>query len=78
MADVVYIPEKKLDKILSILDSLKVEIKELKSKREKEPLYGSDKWWEWSDRKSLQDIKAGRYKVFHTPDELHEHLDSLK
>lgn len=78
MADAVYIPEKKLDKILSILDALKVEIKELKSKTQKEPPYGSDEWWEWSDKKAMEDIKAGRYKTFKSVKELTKHLDSLK
>ena len=72
------ISEKKLDKILSALDNLKEEIKELKSIAQKEPPYGSAEWWEWSDKKALEDMKEGRYKTFKTAKELQKHLDSLK
>lgn len=78
MADAVIIPEKKLDKILSILDTLKVEIKELKSKTQKEPPYGSDEWWKWSDEEAREDIRAGRYKSFKSVKDLTKYLDSLK
>ena len=78
MVDAVYIPEKKLDKILSILDALKVEIKELKSNGQKEPPYGSDEWWEWSDKIAKQEIREGNYYETKNKKELKEFLDNIK
>ncbi len=41
--------------------------------------YGSNEWWEWSEKKADEDIKMGRVStVLHNKGELQEFLDSLK
>ena len=73
------IPAKTFEKILSKLDDLVKDVRDIKSKLfEKEPPYGSDEWWEWSNKKAMEDIKAGRYTKLHNKKELHEYFDSLK
>lgn len=54
------------DKLVSQIDTIQRALDELKSQINSlvPPKYGSDAWWEESDRKALEDIKAGRYKSF--------------
>ena len=42
----------------------------------KEPPYGSDKWWECSDTKALEDIRKGRVKRFESVNEAIKWLNS--
>ncbi len=75
----VTVPAKTFEKILSKLDQLAKDVQTIKSAlSEKEPPYGSDQWWEWSDKKAKEDIKAGRYVTLHSAKEAQKYLDSLK
>ena len=76
----VTVPAKTFEKILSRLDQLTRDVQVIKSKLfEKEPVYGSDEWWEWSEKRADEDIKAGRISpVLYNKKELQEFLDSLK
>ena len=57
----VTIPTKSIEQILIRLDTLTQEIKVIKARLfEKEPEYGSDAWWKWSDKKAIAEIKAGK------------------
>ncbi len=40
--------------------------------------YGSKSWWGWSDKKAMEDIKKGNYRIFTSSKKLQEYLDSLK
>lgn len=40
------------------------------------PKYGSDAWWEESDKKALENIKAGKGKKFDTYKEAVRYLNS--
>ncbi len=65
--------------ILQRLDDLAQDVAEIKKKvSEKEPPYGSQAWWDWSDKKAKEDIKKGRYTMVRDKNELQTHLDSLK
>lgn len=65
MNQTVTVPSKTIEEILARLNTLTNEIKAIKAKLfEKEPEYGSDEWWEWSERKADEDIKAGRLVQF--------------
>lgn len=79
MNQVVTIPTNTLDKILRTLIDLKKEVAKLTEKIEQvEPVYGSDEWWAWSDKKAMEDIKAGRGVSFNNIDDMQKYLDSLK
>lgn len=73
MADVT-ISEKKLDMILSTLEALKRDVKIVKEKLRDAPPYGSDEWWEWSMKKSMEDYTQGKCQTF-TPDTYLKELD---
>ncbi|MEK7558757.1 MAG: hypothetical protein AAB521_00455 [Patescibacteria group bacterium] len=61
MNQAITVSPKTIEEILARLDKLTREIKVIKTKLfEKEPHYGSDAWWEWSDEKALKEIKAGK------------------
>ena len=65
MAQTVTVPAKTFQEILSRLDKLTRDVHAIKARLfENEPPYGSDEWWEWSDKKALEDIKAGRVVKF--------------
>ena len=80
MAQTITVPAKTFEEILSRLDRLTKEVQAIKMKLfESEPPYGSDEWWEWSEKKANEDIKAGRVSaVLQNKKELQHFLDSLK
>lgn len=79
MAQTITVPTKTFEEILSRLDQLTEEVFAIKVKLfDKEPPYGSDEWWEWSDRKAMEDIKAGRVTTIRNKKELQQFFNSLK
>lgn len=79
MAQTITVPTKKFEEILARLDQLTREVHTIKVKLfEGEPSYGSNAWWEWSDRKALEDIKEGRFTTLRNKKELRQFFNSLK
>ncbi|MGI8419724.1 MAG: hypothetical protein ACR2LN_03705 [Candidatus Levyibacteriota bacterium] len=79
MANTITVDAKTLEHIVSQLDKLTKDMAAVKKRLPtEEPSYGSDTWWELSDKEAKEDIKAGHYTVVHAKNELQEHLDSLK
>lgn len=77
MNQAVTVSPKTIEEILVHLNMLTKEIKEIKAKLfEKEPPYGSDEWWEWSDEKALKEIRAGKGIKFNTAKEAIKWLNS--
>ena len=75
----VTVPAKTFEKILSRLDQLTQDVQAIKSTlSEKEPLYGSDEWWEWSNAKALKEAREGKGTVIHNKKELKEFFKSLR
>lgn len=73
----VTVPAETFEKILSKLDRLTQEVADIKVRLfEKEPAYGSDEWWEWSDKKAKEDIKAGKVMKFDSAREAIRWLNS--
>ena len=65
------VSSKIIDQIITRLDKLTNEVKVIKTRLfEEEPPYGSDEWWEWSDKKELKSIKEGKGSVIHNKKEL--------
>lgn len=65
MANTISVNAKTVNIILTRLDKLAKDVQAIKARvLEEEPSYGSDAWWEWSDRKAIEDIKAGKGKQF--------------
>lgn len=61
MNQTITVSPKTIEEILARLDRLTKEVKAIKTRLfEEEPSYGSDAWWEWSDKKAIEDIKAGK------------------
>ena len=77
MAQTMTVPAKTFEEILSRLDKLTKEVHAVKAKLfESEPPYGSNEWWEWSDKKAMEDIKAGRIVKFDSVKEASKWLNS--
>ena len=67
------------NQIINILSQIQKDLADVKKKIDDlEPMYGSDAWWKWSDRKAMDDIKAGRYTAVRSKEELVKFTDSLK
>lgn len=78
MANAVSIDAKTIQIILSRLDKINKELNAIKAKIfEEEPAYGSDAWWKWSDKKAIQEIKAGKGTVIHNKQELDDFFKNL-
>jgi len=78
MNQAITISPKTLEQILNRLDALTKEVRAIKAKLfEREPLYGSDEWWEWSDKKALKEIKAGKGIKITNKKELDAFFNSL-
>lgn len=72
------IPAETFEKLISRLDELTREVKAIKTRLfEKEPSYGSDEWWEWSDKKALESIRKGKGITIHNKKELDAFFKSL-
>lgn len=79
MNQTVTVPTKTFEKILSRLDLLTQEVADIKTRLfKKEPTYGSDEWWEWSDKKAMEEIKQGKGITLHNKKELKEFFRNLK
>lgn len=79
MRQTVSIDTKTLQYVVNQLDKLTRDMAELKENLHgQEPEYGSDEWWEWSDKKGLEDIRKGNVISFNSIKEMQEHPDSLK
>ncbi len=73
------VPAKTFEKIVSKLDYLSQEIENIKTQlSSKEPPYGSSEWWEWSNTKALQEVRAGKGTVLHNKKELKEFFRNLR
>lgn len=70
MNQTITIPSKTVEEILTRLDKLTKEVKAIRAKLFKEePFYGSEEWWEWSEKKADEDIKKGRLMKLNSAEE---------
>ena len=77
MNQTITVSEKTIEEIFARLDMLTREIKTIKVKFfEKEPPYGSRKWWKWSEKKADEDIKEGNTIEFNSVEEAVKWLNS--
>lgn len=77
MNQAVMVSPKTIDEIFVRLNALTRELKEIKTKLfEKEPPYGSDEWWEWSDKQAIKEIKAGKGIKFNSAEKAIKWLNS--
>lgn len=78
MAQTITVSEKAFEEVISRLDKLTREVQAIKIRLfDKEPLYGSKEWWEWSDRKALESIRKGKGITIHNKKELDAFFKSL-
>ena len=60
MSQVIQLSKSQFESLLERINRLEKMVASLMYKK-KEPPYGSDEWWEWSDKEALKDIKKGDY-----------------
>jgi len=65
------------NKLISRIDRLERTVKSI-AKKQKEPVYGSDGWWEEEIKAGLAEAKEGKGVTFSTAEELQAYLDELK
>ncbi len=79
MNQAITVTPKTIEQILTRLDTLTKEVKTMKARLfGEEPPYGSDAWWEWSDKKAIEEIKAGKGIKIHNKKELDTFFKNLK
>lgn len=78
MSQTITVTPKTIEAIVEQLTNLTKEVKAIKAKLfEEEPLYGSDEWWEWSDKKAIEEIGAGKGIKISNKKELSEFFRNL-
>lgn len=78
MSNTITVPTSFIDTVLKKLDHLEKTVARLASAlEEKEPPYGSDAWWEWSNKKGLQEIREGKGLVLRDKKEIDAFFDTL-
>lgn len=78
MNQTITISSKTIEEVLARLDKLAKEVKAIKTKLfEEEPPYGSDAWWEWSDKKALGEVRRGEGTKISNKKELDAFFKSL-
>ncbi len=61
MSTTVSISDTNMNKILNLLIQLQQDLSVVKEKVESlEPIYGSEAWWKYSDKKALKSIEQGK------------------
>ena len=77
MTQTINVPVTKFDELISRLDQLTKEVSAIKVKLFESGLpYGSDAWWNWSDREALEDIKTGKGIKFDSAEKAIKWLNS--
>lgn len=76
MAETITLSQPAYKELLNRLSKLEKMVASLLEKIEKESLYGSGKWWQYSIRKGEEDIKKGNFKVFDSAKSLTKYLRS--
>lgn len=71
------LPVRKYEELVSKLEHLSQEMEKIKRLLlKKEPAYGSDHWWKWSDEKAKADINSGKVVKFDSAEEAIKWLNS--
>ena len=77
MNQTITVSSKTINEILARLDELTNAVKKISLRLlTEEPPYGSDEWWEWSDKKAIEEIKAGKGVKFNTVQDAIKWLNS--
>ena len=61
MSNTVTLSQSAYKNLLARMNKLEKMIATLLERFEQEPLYGSEAWWDWSNKKGKQDIEKGDY-----------------
>ena len=71
------VSQKTLEAIFDRLEKVAKEVKSIRKKLEEtEPLYGSNTWWQWAEKKADDDIAKGKVVKFNSVREAVKWLNS--
>lgn len=71
------VSQKTLEAIFDRLEKVAREVKSIRKKLdETEPLYGSEAWWRWAEKKADEDIAKGKVVKFNSVREAVKWLNS--
>jgi hypothetical protein len=65
--------QKLIDRITKLEKMFAVLLRQIKHN----PEYGSDEWWEVSDKKAIEEIKKGNYVAFDSASDMVEYLKNI-
>lgn len=82
MSDTVTVSRNQLDRLYNRIAYLERVVRKVVEQidlpaEELEPPYGTDEWWEWSDRQAFKDIQAGRTTALKTKEDIDRFFDTL-
>ncbi|MEM3362585.1 MAG: hypothetical protein QXG16_04715 [Candidatus Anstonellaceae archaeon] len=76
MANTITLTQSAYKELINRLNRLEKMVITLLEKFEKEPVYGSEEWWQYSIKKGEEDIKKRNFKVFDSGKSLAKYLQS--
>ncbi|MBU4016875.1 hypothetical protein KJ980_02960 [Patescibacteria group bacterium] len=76
MEQVIQLSQSQFETLLQRLSRLEKMVAKLLVKEE-EPMEGTDEWWEWSDKKALEEIKKGEYYELKDKKELDDFFNNI-
>lgn len=79
MAQTISLSADKFNQLVATISELKDEMARLAQKLDgiKEPIYGSRKWWNYSEKKALKSIREGKGVVIRNKKELDAFFNAL-
>lgn len=79
MAQSISVDEKTIQKILTRLDKLTEDVKEIKNRLpEQKPHYGSDEWWDKEINEGEEDIEKGDYYELRDKKEIKDFFKNIR
>jgi len=78
MSNSITLSQSAYKELLSRINHLEKMVASLMKKFEQEPPYGTDAWWDWSIKKSEEDIKKGDYYELRDKKELDSFFKNIE
>ncbi len=77
MSQTVILTQSAYEEIIARLERMEKLVEKLVERLKTSSIYGSERWWNNSDEKSLKEIEKGEFVVFDSPEKMEKYLDSL-
>lgn len=78
MAQTITLTQSAYKDLIERLSRIEKSLSRLMASQKKEPPYGTNAWWEWSDKQAMNEMKKENTIAVHSKKEMQQLLDSYK